>query len=317
MSKITEAKKILQELGLPPAQYNDMACLTLLALAGVKKNGSWRNAKRSRASISKGVMAFVREHYGKDYAENTRETFRRQVLHQFVQAHIAEYNPYEPDLPTNSPRAHYALHADVLPVLQSYGTANWKAKVKAFLTRHESLSFIYGGHRDAQTKHPIKLRDGKEIQMSPGLHNLVEIAVVELFAPRFAKESELLYLCDTAKKGLLTDVAGLTEVGFSVSAHDKLPDVVLYDREKNWLFLVEAVTSHGPMTPKRVVELNTLLKHSKAEFIYVTAFPDRAEFRKHMADIAWETEVWLMDAPDHMIHFNGDKFFGPRSNGLS
>jgi hypothetical protein len=312
MSKLTEAKKILQELGLPPAQYNEMACLTLLALAGVKKKGSWKDAKRSRTSISKGVMTFVREHYGKDYAENTRETFRRQVLHQFVQAHVAEYNPYELELPTNSPRAHYALHPDILPLLQSYGTPEWKTKVEAFQRQHEPLSYIYGGHRDSQRMLAIKLRDGKEIRMSPGLHNVVEKAVVELFAPRFAKESELLYLGDTAKKGLLMDVEGLAEVGFPVSDHDKLPDVVLYDRKKNWLFLVEAVTSHGPMTPKRIVELKALLKHSKAELIYVTAFPDRTEFRRHMADIAWETEVWLMDAPDHMIHFNGNKFFGPR-----
>ena len=314
MSKLTEAKRILQELGLPPAQYNEMACLTLLALAGVKKKGSWKDARRSRTSVSKGVMAFVREHYGRDYAENTRETFRRQVLHQFVQAHVAEYNPYELELPTNSPKAHYALHPDIVPVLQAYGTAEWKAKVETFQRQHESLSFIYGGHRAAQATLPITLRKGKEIQLSPGLHNRVEKAVVELFAPRFAKDSELLYLGDTAKKGLLMDVEGMTEVGFPVSDHDKLPDVVLYDRKKNWLFLVEAVTSHGPMTPKRIVELKALLKLSKAELVFVTAFPDRAEFRKHMADIAWETEVWLMDAPDHMIHFNGDKFLGPRSS---
>src|SRR5580692_11460449 len=114
MSKLSEAKAILQALGLPPAQYNEMACLTLLALVGVKPNDSWKDAIRSRRSVSKGVMTFVREHYGKNYAENTRETFRRQVLHQFVQAHLAEYNPYEPDLPTNSPKAHYALHPDIL-----------------------------------------------------------------------------------------------------------------------------------------------------------------------------------------------------------
>jgi hypothetical protein len=171
-------------------------------------------------------MQFVREHYGKDYAENTRETFRRQVLHQFVQAHIAQYNPYE-ELPTNSPKAHYALHPDIVPVLQAYGTAGWKAKVEGFQEKHGSLSFTYGGHRDTQTTVAIKLRDGKEVQMSPGLHNVVEKAVVELFAPRFAGDSELLYLGDTAKKGLLMDVEGLTEVGFPFSAHDKLPDVVL------------------------------------------------------------------------------------------
>ncbi|MFS2517149.1 MULTISPECIES: BsuBI/PstI family type II restriction endonuclease [Parabacteroides] len=31
-----------------------------------------------------------------------------------------------------------------------------------------------------------------------------------------------------------------------------------------------------------------------------------------MADIAWETEVWIAENPGHMIHFNGDRFIGPR-----
>ena len=314
MSKISEAKVILQALGLPPPQCNEMSCLTLLALACVKPRGSWKNTKRSRTSVSKGVMAFVRDYYGKDYAENTRETFRRQVLHQFVQAHLAEYNPYEPSLATNSPRAHYALHEDVLPVLKSFGEAGWEKAVADFKTKHSSLVFIYGAHRIAQPTVAIKLRDGKDINLSPGLHNELEKAVVEKFAPRFAAGAELLYLGDTAKKDLLMDVEGLREVGFSASDHDKLPDVVFYVRKKNWLFLVEAVTSHGPMTPKRIVELKALLKDSKAGLIFVTAFPDQAEFRKNFADVAWDTEVWLMDAPEHLIHFNGDKFLGPRQD---
>jgi hypothetical protein len=317
MSKAKQAREILVELGLPPAQYNEMSCLTLLALAGIKPKDAWKNAKRSRTSVSRGIMTFVRENYRKKYAENTRETFRRQVLHQFVQAHLAQYNPFEPDLPTNSPRAHYALHPDVVPVLQAFGGPRWKAEVEAFKDKHGSLAFIYGAHRADQTLIAMTLRGGKKITMSPGLHNVLEKAVVEEFAPRFAPGAELLYLGDTAKKGLLVDAEGLQEVGFPVSDHDKLPDVVLFDRKRNWLYLVEAVTSHGPMTPKRLVELKVLLKKAKAGLIFVTAFPDRAEFRKHMADIAWETEVWLMDTPEHMIHFNGDRFFGPRESDVS
>lgn len=312
MSKITEAKMILQELGLPPAQCNEMSALTLLALAGVKDRDLWPSVQRARTSVSKGIMTFVRNDYGKDYAENTRETFRRQVLHQFVQAHIAEYNPFEPSLPTNSPKAHYALHPDIVPVLRAYGTDDWKAQLAAFKQKHGTLSFLYGSHREAQPVVPLMLPNGEVITLSPGMHNLVEKAVVQQFRDNFARDSELLYLGDTAKKGLVMDTRALEQVGFPMSDHDKLPDVVLYDRRKNWLYLIEAVTSHGPMTPKRIVELKALLKSSKAGLVFVTAFPDRAEFRKHMADIAWETEVWLMDNPEHMIHFNGDRFMGPR-----
>ena len=97
------------------------------------------------------------------------------------------------------------------------------------------------------------------------------------------------------------------------SEHDKLPDVELYDEKRQWLFLIEAVTSHGPMTPKRVVELGKMFARCKAGCIYVSAFPDFAEFRKHLKHIAWETEVWIAEIPDHLIHFNGDRFLGPRS----
>ena len=93
--------------------------------------------------------------------------------------------------------------------------------------------------------------------------------------------------------------------------HDKLPDVVLYWREKNWLVLVEAVTSHGPVSPKRYAEIEGMLSSCTADRVYITAFLDSKGFRKYAGDIAWETEVWMASDPDHMIHFNGPKFLGP------
>jgi hypothetical protein len=127
----------------------------------------------------------------------------------------------------------------------------------------------------------------------------------------------LLALCglrpsDAAKKHLPIDTERLAALGVTVTEHDKLPDVVLHDTKRNWLFLIEAVISHGPMTPKRVVELQAMFAQCKAACVYVTAFPSCAEFRKHLRNIAWETEVWIAEIPDHLIHFNGDRFLGPR-----
>jgi type II restriction enzyme len=109
MSRIEEAKEILRALGLPAAQQNEISALTLLALGRIPPDGRWVDAIGESLTITKGIMEFIAREYGRAYAPNTRETFRRQVLHQFVQAHIAVYNPDTPDLPTNSPRAHYAL----------------------------------------------------------------------------------------------------------------------------------------------------------------------------------------------------------------
>lgn len=145
-----------------------------------------------------------------------------------------------------------------------------------------------------------------------GKYNEVQAAVVEQFAPRFAPDSVVAYLGDTAKKNLHVDHDLLAKLGVRFRDHDKLPDVVLFDQRRNWLFLVEAVTSHGPMTPKRIIELKAMLESSDAGIVFVTAFPDFSEFRKHISKIAWETEVWIAEIPDHLIHYNGDRFLGPR-----
>jgi len=311
MSKIEEAQDILKALGLPPAQYNEMAALTFLALCNIKENDKWAKTSRQSLGVTKGIMTFVNDYYGKFYAPNTRETFRRQVLHQFVQARIADYNPDNPMLPVNSPKAHYALTPEVLEVVKTYKTRNWKKALSHFTDTIGKLSEIYLKERELN-QIPVTLQNGETLKLSAGRHNEVQAAIVEQFAPRFANGGTLLYLGDTAKKDLFVDKKGLNSLGIPIDQHSKLPDVVIYDRKRQWLFLIEAVTSHGPVSPKRLLELEEFLKDCRIGKVYVTAFPDMSEFKKHSNNIAWETEVWLMEVPDHMIHFNGDRFMGPR-----
>lgn len=311
MSKIEEAQTILKELGLPKAQQNEISALTLLALCGVREASAWKDAQRSSLKVTKGVMAFMAKEFKRRYAPNTRETVRRQVLHQFVQARLADYNPDNPQLPVNSPNAHYAISKAALEVVKTFGSSKWESALTRFKTEVGELKKRYVKDRDL-TLIPLKLSNGVTIRLSPGMHNQVQSAVVNQFASRFAKGSMLLYLGDTAKKDLHMDSKMLKRLSIPIDQHSKLPDVVIYDPERDWLYLIEAVTSHGPITPKRIVELENLLRNCTAGKIYVSAFPDFAEFKRHTADLAWETEVWIMEHPDHMIHFNGDKFIGPR-----
>ena len=313
MASVEEAQQILEALGLPTAQRNRMSALTLLALCGLTPETRWSAAARRRCGVTKGVMDHVRTHYDAHYAANTRETFRRQVLHQFVQACVAEYNAFDPALPTNSPHAHYAISEDALAVVQRFGTAGWEHAVRDFRRGKEQQSQLPEGLSRSHHMVPVTTPSGLHLQLSPGRHNAVQRAVVEQFAPRFAPGSRLLYLGDTARKALIVDDARLADLGIAITEHDKLPDILIYDEARNWLFLVEAVTSHGPISNKRILELEATLTECSAGRVYVTAFPDFAEFRKHMKNIAWETEVWLCDAPDHMIHYDGDRFLGPRA----
>jgi len=276
MSKIEEAKDLLNAIGLPSMQRNELAALTLLALANLTETDQWRNAQRRSIRIHDMIL-FIEQNYHKRYAENTRETFRRQVLHQFEQARIVNRNPDDPYLPTNSPRTHYAISEEALPVIQGYGTKAGQRFLEKFKTEQGTLLELYQQRR-TQKMIPLLDPGGREYRLSPGRHNHLQVAVVEQFAPRFAPGSRLFYIGDTANKSLLTDVKGLQRLGFPVDKHGKLPDIVLYLPKQKWLFLIEVVTSHGPVSPKRYQELETLLAKSPASRIYVSVFPEFKEY---------------------------------------
>ncbi len=308
MGKIEQAQEILEALGLPPAQQNEISALTLLALARLSEDTDWKNAASESMRVH-DILIEIKKKYGREYAENSRETIRRKVLHQFEQAGIAIRNADDPERPTNSGLNNYVLSDLVLNVVRSYGTSKWKAKSRIFVEQQGRLLDLYQKARE-QTKIPLQVAEGKVYKLSPGKHNKLEVAIVEEFGPRFAPGAKLIYLGDTAKKTMMLDEITFTKLGVPVSEHGKFPDVILYDVKKRWLFLIEAVTVHGPVSPKRQIELEKLFEKCKAAKIYVTAFLDFATYKKYANDIAWETEVWIVEMPSHMIHYNGDKFLG-------
>ncbi len=272
MKKINEAKQILQALGLPEKQQNDRSALILLALCNLKRRDKWENAKMISMSVVgnkknakyAGIMRFIAKYYNIKYAENSRETFRRQTLHQFVQAGIVHHNPENPNLPTNSKDNHYRITPEALRVIKSFGTSKWENEAKRFIKKVGSLKKKHEKNRKMM-KLPVKIANGKTLRFSPGKHNELQITVINDFASRFAQGSELLYVGDTAKKDLYLDQSKLKKLRIPIDQHSKLPDVVLYHQKRNWLFLIEAVTSHGPISPKRIIELEKLLKKCKAE----------------------------------------------------
>jgi type II restriction enzyme len=136
-------------------------------------------------------------------------------------------------------------------------------------------------------------------------------AVVTKFCARWTPAGRVLYVGDTDTKFAYFDKSGLGKLGVHLEEHGKMPDVIIHYTKKNWLLLIEAVTSHGPVDPKRHQELKHLFAKSKAGLVYVTAFLTRKDMVAHLGQISWETEVWVAESPTHMIHFNGERFLGP------
>lgn len=306
---IESARQIIISLGLPRAQHNERSALCLLALLNLTLDKIWADAENPLIGITP-IMDWAREHYDKDYAPNTRETVRRQTMHQFCDAGIALYNPDRPDRPVNSPKAVYQIAPPTLALLRTFGTPAWPDTLTKYLGERETLITRYAKDRD-QKRIPVAVAPGKKILLSPGKHSELIRAVIEDFAPRFAPGSRLVYAGDTGEKWGYFDESLLAELGIRVDSHGKMPDVVLHYPEKSWLLLVESVTSHGPVDGKRHNELAALFAESKIGLVYVTAFPNRTFMSRHLSEIAWETEVWVADAPSHLIHFDGLRFLGP------
>lgn len=306
MGKLDEAKDILMQIGMPKAQQNDLCAYTLLALLNVKESDEWNNADNEYIRIH-DIMEFIKENYKIVYAENSRETFRKQALHHFRISALIEDN----SVATNSPNYRYRITKEALTLIKSYKKDSWDKNLNKYLTKHDKLIKIYENKRKL-VKMPIKI-NGEEFEFSTGKHNELQKAIIEEFAPRFAPNSIVVYVGDTKDKDLYKDKNILKELHIAMGEHEKLPDVILYQKEKRWVYFIEAVTSVGPISPKRMVEIGEMTSECGYGKIYITAFLDMKTFKKFAEDLAWETEVWLAEMPDHMIHLNGDKFMGPRA----
>lgn len=307
--KLREARNILEVLDFPRAQLNDRSALTLLALLDLKPDTPWDNAQPRLIGITP-IMDWSKEHYGVAYAPNTRETFRRQTMHQFVEAGLVVQNPDEPTRPVNSPKWCYQIENRALQLLRTFGTDQWEQNLSGYKNERQGLRLQYAMQRNMKMI-PVELAEGMKITLSPGAHSNLIKAIIEEFAPRYVPGGKVIYVGDTGDKWGYFDIEALKSLGVQVDPHGKMPDAVLYYPEKNWLLLVEAVTSHGPVDGKRHAELGRLFSGSTTGLIYVTAFPTREQMARYFAEISWETEVWVADAPDHLIHFNGVRFLGP------
>ena len=296
MDKLDIIRNLLSQIGMPQKQKSMICVFTLLAMANLKRNSLWHEATNNWIRIH-DIIAFTAENYDVIYAENSRETFRKQAMHPFRTAALIEDN----GLATNSPNYRYRLTNEFLQVIreipdeQSIVSEPGMALIR-FQANHDSLTKIYASKKRMQ-KMPVRINH-QDFTFSPGKHNQLQKVIIEEFAPRFVPNSECLYVGDTIQKDLVKNIDKLSALGFQITLHDKMPDVVLYNEDRDWIYFIESVTSVGPMDPKRIVEIESMTRNVTAGKIYITAFLDFATFKKFSEQLAWETEVWIADMPE-------------------
>ena len=307
--RLAEAIEALSALQFGPKQRNETAAYTLLALLDLQPDVSWADAQAPLRGITP-IIDFIAEVYRNRYAPNTRETIRDDAVKFFVEEGLLLRNPDDPNRPTNSGKTVYQIEPTALALLRMVGTLEWTPALQSYLASRETLKHEIGRKRDL-ARVPVTLPDGSQVALSPGGQNPLIKAIIEHFCPAFAPGGVVLYIGDTENKFVHMESAGLAALGVALDSAAKIPDVIVHHTARNWLLLIEAVTSAGPVDGKRRKELKDLFAGCKAGLVFVTAFETRRTMQAFVSHIAWESEVWIAEAPDHMIHFNGERFLGP------
>lgn len=308
MTKIDEAVTILKDVNFSKNITNkNMAARFIVAATETKPTSLWKNATNNGIQIHEALL-FLNKYYETNFKENTRESLRKQGPKEMQTVGLAKNN-VSMGIATNSKNYRWFLEDDFYNLVKLFGTKKYDSALRKFLDSHTSRLTLLQAQRN-KAMIPVNY-NGFKFKLTPGKHNILHKEVLEQFAPRFAGGSELLYVGDTSQKDLKFEKEKLKKLGFPMNMHDLLPDIILYDSKKEWLFLIEAVSSVGPMSIDRVNKINNNYT-GKAGLIFVTAFQNWKVYKKFIGQIAWETEIWIAEFPDHMIHMNGDRFMGPR-----
>jgi len=305
---------ILEYFGIPmdstPRRLERMA-ISFLACADVKSLSEFKNAKDLNDNYSlktRDIINYVNENFGEEISSGSYDDIRRKDLKLLTIAEIILQS--NPNSATNDSTRGYSLNPFYSELVRAFGASNWNKKVEEKLKHLEPLERKLKRTREI-TKVSVTLPSRGNLQFSAGEHNVLQKAIIEEFLPRYGFESQVLYVGDTSNKYLHIEKEKLKKLNFFEISHEELPDVIAYSEKKNWLYLIEAVHSSGAISELRLLQLQKLTQNCKADIVYITAFLTKTKFRQFIADIAWETEVWIADNPDHLIHFNGDKFLGP------
>lgn len=305
---------ILDCFGIPldstPRRLERMA-IAFLASGDIKTLDDFKTIKDWNSGYSlktRDIINFVNKHFNEKIRLGSYDDIRRKDLKLLTIAEVVLRS--SPNSATIDSTRGYSINPTYAELIKNFGAKEWEKTVSEKLKNIEPLSQKLKRARTIQ-KIDVFLPSGYKLSFSAGEHNDLQKAIIEEFLPRYGYGAEVLYVGDTTDKYLYLDKEKLVTLKFFEISHEELPDVIAYSEKKNWLYLIEAVHSLGPISEIRLLQLQELTKDCTAEIIYVTAFLTRQKFRQFMTEIAWETEVWIADNLDHLVHFNGDKFLGP------
>ena len=308
---------IIESVGVPitdltPRRLEKMS-MAFLALCGMNKSRQWNESQSISDTYTlrtREIITYLNTHFEENISLGSYDDIRRKDLIRLVGMGLVIKSANNLNADTNDGTRGYAIEKKFSDLIKTYGSKQWDKKLAKFKPDQEYINAFHG--RRNIEKLEVCLEEGITISLDKGPHNKIQKAIIEEFLPIYGYNAKVLYIGDTSKKHLHEYSEQMLNLGLDIKDRGMLPDIVAFSEEKQWLYLIEAVHSSNPLNPERCIELQrTILKDCLYGVVFITAFLDKKAFSRWLPQIAWETEVWLVDAPEHLIHFNGDRFLGP------
>lgn len=317
---IAEMQEILQSLGLEKKLLNLRSACVVMALSGLEEGTPWEEANGRSLGIHEIIACINAGSYGgKSYAENSRETVRKDTIRPLLISGLAVKNPGKSHV-HNSAKTNYRLTDEFVALLRVYGTTRFDMERTRLLARMDRQKKASSALSEL-SKRTVILSDGLTIDITHDGQGDIIQAVIEEFLPHFAADAEVMYVADAAGDIFVEhrlDKKALEFIRKAVTSEDTStgtllkPDVVCWDAARGWLYIFEACATTGVIDEKRKTDLASMFSGLTQRIIFVTCFRDRDAMRPWLSQLAWETEAWTAEEAYHLIRFDGARFLEPR-----
>ncbi|MFV8984671.1 BsuBI/PstI family type II restriction endonuclease [Serratia fonticola] len=137
-------------------------------------------------------------------------------------------------------------------------------------------------------------------------HSRLIRASYEVYATRFLPGYQVIYIDDgDGDRISQKQKSVLADAGVTITIHDSMPDVLLWNCHNNYLWVIEAVTSDGEVDIHKMRSMEAFaLRNGKAGVGFTTTYPTwkkAAERQTALKNLADNSYMWILEDPSRNI----------------
>jgi len=148
-------------------------------------------------------------------------------------------------------------------------------------------------------------------KMADNSHTQLIQASINHYVPAFLPGYEVLYVDDGDGDRITEEQKEiLAKAGLALELGDAMPDVLLWNPEKSFLWVIEAVTSDGEVDSHKVAQMtNFSNRHNIQSIGFTTTYPTWKKFAERQkqtkANLAINSHVWILESGSTQLTVEG------------